>query len=160
MKTYVETLVTKEEVSIWKAVSWVVDAIPDNFLSNFDNEDGAVRCHELARAVCDWIKRQPPHRWGGRLIVPGVIDGRYAAIDHSWIETGVGENILDVYVPGELPPVQLRHGSKFLPGQYVPGKLRGDIREDIVDALVSIFFAADNEKMEEALDEFHQLGGL
>jgi hypothetical protein len=149
MKPYVATLVTKEEVSLWKAVSWVVDAIPDDFMSNFNSSGSgdSLRCHELARAVHDWISRQPPHRWGGKFVSPGIVDGKYAAIDHTWLETGFGENILDVYVPGELPPVQLRHGSEFLPGQYVPGRLRGDIREDVVEALVSIFEAADTETL-------------
>lgn len=146
MKPAVMVKVSPEEVRLWKAVSWVVDAIPDDFMSNFGTED-VLRCHELARAVHDWIERQPPHRWGEKLVNPGIIDGKYAAVDHTWLETGFGENILDVYVPGELPPVQLRCGSKFLPGEYVPGRLRGDIREDVVEALVSIFEAADTETL-------------
>ena len=147
MTPYVTSIVSHEEIKLWKAVSWVVDSVPADFMSDFSFHGEAIRCHELARAVRDWVAEQPPLRWGSQLVKLRVIDGRYAAIEHTWLETGFGENILDVYVPGEMPPVQLRHGSKFLPGQYVPGKPRSDIREDVVESLLGFFRIADNETL-------------
>jgi hypothetical protein len=144
MKPYVVTLIQPEEVNLFRAVSWVVDSIPDRVWVEASPE-GALRCHELARAVCDWVNKQPANSWGTRPVNLGVIDGSYAKIEHSWLETGFGENILDVYVPGELPPVQLRHGSKFLPGQYVPGRLRGDIRESVIEQLITLFETSNEE---------------
>jgi hypothetical protein len=150
MKPYVLTLLTLEEINLFKTVSWVVDAIPDELWDT--TKEGHLRCHELARAVHDWVTKQPPNRWGARALSIGICDGKYGAVDHSWIETGIGENILDVYAVGELPPVQLRHGSNFLPKQYVPGRLRGDIREDMIEHLISIFDAADAEMHECAVE--------
>jgi hypothetical protein len=82
-----------------------------------------LRCHELARAVREVIDDSS--------IV--VVDGRCGPIEHSWlfVEAAV---ILDVYVPGRLPAVQLV--DLIVGTAYRPGLERADIRQSIVDRLV------------------------
>jgi hypothetical protein len=71
---------------------------------------GHYRCHELAHAV-------------GEVLGLPVQDGYYEGINHSWLWTRPLPklpapslpNILDVYVPGELPQVQLIHYASILP---------------------------------------------
>lgn len=99
-----------------------------------------IRCHELARAV-------------GRILELPVSDGRYGVrgllrVDHSWLRVGNWHNwydtkILDVYVPGALPQVQLLvYGSHTLPTRelYHQGVEyeRTDINEAFVDRLVEV----------------------
>lgn len=149
MKPHCITTFKPEEVALFKAVSWVVDAIPDDYRPHGE----LVRCHELARAVHDWYSRRP-HNGEERPLILGVVDGQYGVpgsiwVEHSWIETGFGHNILDVYAVGKLPPVQLLDGMFKLPTHQVfqAKKLRGDIMEDVVEELIAMFDAAYIEEL-------------
>lgn len=98
-----------------------------------------VRCHELARAV-------------GHLLDLPVVDGYYGhGIEHSWLWTSplvrvqadayspwALPNILDVYVPGGLPQVQLFHTASALPLNHRLGPARSDVKEDVVQLLVKL----------------------
>jgi hypothetical protein len=99
----------------------------------------AVRCHELARAV-------------GRMLGLEHCDGRYGFVEHTWLWTEpfdlerhappwILPNVLDVYVPGSLPQVQLVHmGSTGLPPRYYLTNLpEPQVREDVVAELVKRF---------------------
>jgi len=88
-----------------------------------DTWGNELRCHELARAVQRVL--DPP-----RLI---VVDGLCGPVEHSWLIFGDG-TILDPYVPGRLPAVQLI--DKLLGSHYTRHSARRDIRETIVDRLV------------------------
>ena len=91
--------------------------------SAWENE---LRCHELARAV--WLVvygRRRKHR----LV---VVDGKCGPIEHSWL-CFLDSIILDPYVPGRAPAVQLI--DPFV-GSYRPGEPRHDIRHSIVNQLV------------------------
>lgn len=106
-----------------------------------------IRCHELARAV-------------GKILELPVQDGKYGFIDHTWLwlaepeqvaeamETGLRymmPNVLDVYVAGSLPMVQLYHAElSGLPRQYSWGPERTDIRVDIVDRLIRLLRATES----------------
>jgi hypothetical protein len=83
-----------------------------------------LRCHELARAV--------RHVLGDFTLV--VVDGRCGPVEHSWIvcEGGV---ILDVYVPGRLPAIQII--DPIVGIAYRKGSPRDDIRSAIVTRLVA-----------------------
>ncbi|MHA1573147.1 MAG: hypothetical protein ACTSX8_04065 [Alphaproteobacteria bacterium] len=72
-----------------------------------------LRCHELARAV-------------GRVLQLTVVDGKYGVVEHSWLSV-TDTVILDVYVPGRAPMVQLLelhwalpHTKGYRPGAHVP----------------------------------------
>lgn len=95
-----------------------------------------LRCHELARAV---------HRL---LDIPAmrVVDGKVGAVEHSWLELVVlnaeldrekhgkyRKTIIDVYVPGRLPQVQLIDPFPLLKPIYEEGEKRTDINKNIVD---------------------------
>lgn len=96
-----------------------------------------VRCHELARAV-------------GAILKLDVMDGHFGFVEHSWLWTDPFPaqpcgpswglpNVLDVYVPGVLPQVQLVDTSASLPHRYSPRPIKDlVIRGDIVDLLVDI----------------------
>lgn len=95
-----------------------------------------VRCHELARAV-------------GRILGLPVADGWYGFVEHSWLWTkqpdlvdgplGLLPNILDVYVPGRVPQVELVHVSAgCLLSAYRPNRPREDIDLELVNELVSL----------------------
>lgn len=82
-----------------------------------------LRCHELARAV---------HRVLGDGTLT-VVDGHCGPIEHSWLSFSDG-SILDAYVPGRLPSVQIIDAMVGV--AYRPGEQRRDIRRSIIDKLV------------------------
>ena len=88
--------------------------------STWGNE---LRCHELARAV--------------RIVIDAsaieVVDGKCGPVEHTWLVLSDGA-ILDPYVPGRLPAVQLI--DPIVGAAYRPGTPRDDIRQPIVDRLV------------------------
>lgn len=87
-----------------------------------------LRCHELARATAAYLKH-----FGYTV---RVVDGKFGSCDHSWIVVA-GGSILDTYVPGSLPLVQLVDTDvSLLPKRYFEGKTRTDIRDDVVDELL------------------------
>jgi hypothetical protein len=91
----------------------------------------SVRCHELARAVAR------------RLVDAGhearVVDGHLGAIQHSWVilaDPIVRDAILDVYVPGRLPQVQLVDGHPFISSAYQVGEVHDvDVLAEEADRL-------------------------
>jgi len=116
---------TQKELSLWRIAKEIVQDVPDQF----DGED--IRCHELARVVASYL--DIPYQ-----------DGRYGFVEHTWLWTTPLEgelhrwklpNILDVYVPGQVPQVQLIHTSTHLPLPYLWGPPRIDIRENVVESL-------------------------
>lgn len=120
MNGYSATDVFSEEWQLWwRKLTIAVHVVRDRPGNN------AVRCHELARAArlfLDYAFGQ----W------PTLVDGRYGAVDHSWLvlteRPGV-HAILDPYCVGRLPMVQL---IAHVPGErmlYQHGALRSDIRE-------------------------------
>lgn len=94
-----------------------------------------IRCHELARAV------------GAVLGLP-VCDGRFGFVEHSWLWLTEPEpelarwnmpRILDVYVPGAIPQVQLVDTATGLPARYHWDTVRTDIDQRLVTELVALF---------------------
>jgi hypothetical protein len=86
---------------------------------------------ELARAVWQlWHVGIGAHNTGAAVI---VIDGKYGPVEHSWLRCHNG-TVLDVYVPGQLPSVQLVDSMMSM--KYVAGKPRTDIDQKIVQQLI------------------------
>lgn len=111
-------------------------------IERLDEPEGKTfRCHELARAM-------------SRVLGLPYQDGYYEHIQHTWLWTcelpeppfgyrEVVPNILDIYVPGGHPQVQLVDFSSILPARRtyiwtVPLKVE-DIDEELVDALEKLF---------------------
>lgn len=126
---------TEEELTLLQRATRMVDSLdaPDGRILGIE-----IRCHELARAV-------------GSILQLPVSDGRYGmrgSIEHSWLRVGNWQDyydakILDVYVPGACPQVQLLlYGNSFLPTRelYVQGVQyeRTDVNEGFVDHLVEL----------------------
>jgi len=89
-----------------------------------------LRCHELTRAVRICLSMLGYYA--------DLKDGKYGAVEHSWILLGAGV-ILDVYAVARLPQVQLvdcRHLTKDRE-QYTPGPERDDVDWEFVHQLVS-----------------------
>lgn len=92
-----------------------------------------LRCHEVARAV-------------GHLLDLRVVDGRYDAVVHSWLELPLREGdppgnpfawVLDVYAVGRWPQVQVcDQNALTLKRSFWPGERRTDIQEGVVWDLV------------------------
>jgi hypothetical protein len=82
-----------------------------------------LRCHELARAVQRVI--------GDSTLT--VVDGHCGPVEHSWLRFSDGA-ILDPYVPGRLPAVQIV--DAIVAAAYRVGVPRRDIRRSIIDRLV------------------------
>lgn len=119
MKSYVEQEELKpEDVALLDVATALVARVPGKL------HDRWIRCHELARAV-------------GRILELPVVDGAYGACDHSWL-TVRSDLALDVYVPARLPQVQLCPFWLGAPATYRSGEPRTDIREDVVDELVTL----------------------
>ena len=97
-----------------------VEAYVARISSAWGNE---LRCHELARAV--------------HLIVQDhkleLVDGKCGPVEHSWLVLSDGA-ILDPYVPGRLPAIQLV--DPIVGRMYQPGEPREDIRDTIIDRLI------------------------
>lgn len=118
---------TKAEIELWGKAALLVERTPDPFLGD------SVRCHELARAV-------------GRVLGLKYQDGRFGFVEHTWLWLSplapeltpwVLPRILDVYVPGAMPQVQLIDTASGLPPRYyLSNMFNVEIREDVVDALV------------------------
>jgi hypothetical protein len=135
MRGYAETDVFSEhELDLLVRAREVVAVLPSESFGE------PVRCHELAHAVA-WVL-SPSFELE-------VADGWYGMIQHSWLWTqklervdgkalGPFPNILDVYVPGRLPQVQLVHVSTALPFEYRRGDPRDDIRKDVIEHLVRL----------------------
>lgn len=81
-----------------------------------------LRCHELARAVQRVLDEDV-----------AVVDGKCGPVEHSWLVCAGGV-ILDPYVPGRLPAVQIV--DSIVGTTYRPGPPRDDIRLAVIDQLV------------------------
>lgn len=118
MKGYTATeVVSAADRNIWEEATALVARLP---------ESKVVRCHELARAV-------------GEILDLRVQDGKFGMVEHSWLWLPSG-NILDVYVPGALPMVQLVYVGMPLPivQAYRPEPERDDVDEEVVAHLRSL----------------------
>lgn len=121
MISYTETeTVTEQDLELLRRATALVARVPGKLYGRW------VRCHELARAV-------------GRVLDLPVVDGRYGAMEHSWLYVPPASRalVLDVYVPGALPQVQLCASWLGAPVMYRAGKDRTDIRVHIVERLLS-----------------------
>ncbi len=127
MKSYAELEMFKEtEIQLLKRAILLVERVPDQVLGEL------VRCHELARAA-------------GKILGLSVQDGYYNFIEHSWLwltpydpDDFYIPNVLDVYVPGRIPQVQLVNtNSSALPRDYRRGQdERTDINELAVEKIL------------------------
>lgn len=123
MKPYAETKVfTNTDLFLHQLAVRTVHQVP--------NTDATVwRCHELARAVAQ--RFYPHHKLQ-------VVDGKFWIIEHSWLLTPDGA-ILDCYVPGAMPQVQLIDPFVCWGTRYVNGPERTDIRADEITRLLAYF---------------------
>jgi len=128
MRNYSEYEVfSGKELAYFLAAQELIQLIPDDFMA----EGWDLRCHEVTRAV-------------GAQIGLKVVDGKSGRVDHSWLLTvdNPRSNILDVYVVGRLPQVQLVDMKYIGPRHdlvYVPGKDRTDIDGAVVEKLLQFF---------------------
>jgi hypothetical protein len=131
MKTYAEIeIFTPREVELLRQATHLISIT-----------EGEYRCHELARAVGTVLNL--PHQ-----------DGWFDHVEHTWLWTRPLPskprrllspekipNILDVYVPGSIPEVQLINWAAFgLPWRrvyYINPIPRDDIQQEVVDRLVA-----------------------
>ncbi len=137
MKSYAESEVfSDQEISLWNVATKFVAGMPSK------NGDRYIRCHELA-----WVT--------GKRLGLDVQVGIYHIGAHSWLwvpskrkNPGTGKpyyNILDVYVPGQLPQVQLIDMAATLPCPYkwassstkLTASLTFTLRQDDIDLLES-----------------------
>jgi hypothetical protein len=98
-----------------------VQALVARVSNTWGNE---LRCHELARAT--------------HVVVADstltIVDGQCGPVEHSWLRFS-DRLILDAYVPGRLPSVQIV--DSIVGAMYRPGPTRTDIRQPIVDRLIA-----------------------
>jgi hypothetical protein len=105
-------------------------ALVDRVSSHTSSDGCELRCYELARAVAQ------------HLVMSGftaeVVDGKMWWFDHTWILLSGQEDaaLLDVYVPGRIPQVQLIHDHSSVSRGYERwARPRTDIRHAVVDEL-------------------------
>jgi hypothetical protein len=117
-----QNIFTAQEIEYFKKACELVSKVP----YKLDGE--VVRCHELVRAVAKALELT-------------FEDGYYGMVEHSWIWLSPREpltpppRILDVYVPGRVPQVQLVDPCTFLPWDYRRGPPRDDICKTTVEDL-------------------------
>lgn len=131
MRGYTVDQVPESQTYLWEEATQLVGRLP---------EDMTLRCHELARAI-------------GRVLELPVQDGQYGPVEHSWLwleeapfpehreQQRCWPNILDVYVPGSLPMVQLVYTGigRRLPQveAYSMGEARTDIDTECIRKLLA-----------------------
>lgn len=131
MRGYAEQNVfTERELKLFEHATTLVAIAPYEICGYL------VRCHELARAI-------------GRVLGLEHQDGRFGFVEHTWlwleplrveIAPWVLPRILDVYVPGAVPQVQLIDTASGLPPRYYLSNVFDVvIREYVVDALLASF---------------------
>lgn len=133
MISYAEDEVfSKQEKALYRKAVEYVKIAPDHIGGE------VIRCHELARAV-------------GRVLGLTHEDGRFGFVEHTWLWTRprgseefaapwVLPNILDVYVPGSMPQVQLvRMETGLPPRYYLSNVFDVVINEAVVDRLAERF---------------------
>lgn len=118
MKTYAERVCFRE---LHLRLLSRVEVLVGHVSNTWGNE---LRCHELVRAV---HLVMPEHKLE-------VIDGKCGPVEHSWLRCSDWV-ILDPYVPGRLPAIQLI--DPLGAAAYRLGDTRDDIRQAIVDRLVT-----------------------
>lgn len=135
MRSYAEREVfTDHETDLLHQADSLVQKVPDEIRGQ------EVRCHELARAV-------------GFVLGLEVADGHFGFVEHSWLWTTPFRgpcgpswglpNILDVYVPGAFPQVQLVSTEAGLPHRYSPRPVKDlVIRTDVFETLILIMKGA------------------
>jgi hypothetical protein len=122
---------TPRELRLHEQAAALVSLVPDEIGGQL------VRCHELARAI-------------GRTLNLEHEDGRYGFVEHTWLWTEPRDrkfcvawslpNVLDVYVPGTTPQVQLQNMATSLPSRYfLTNVFDVVIRQEIVEEIVDIF---------------------
>ncbi len=142
MKSYAQRVVFSDlQVWLWQRATELVAQLPD------PASDSEWRCHEVARAVFQYVHNEPgPYKadLAGTLT---VIDGCYGSADHSWIE-GITMNvklgqsrkfILDTYAVHRLPMVQLLDTESWASKnglQFRPGNARQDVRQDVIERML------------------------
>lgn len=122
---------TPKELSLWQRAVNLVEKVP------YELRGESIRCHELARAV-------------GRVLGLDHEDGKFGFVEHTWlwvepldrtIAPWVMPNVIDVYVPGSVPSVQLVHMATGLPTRYFLASVSDlQIRTDVMQYL-SLHFA-------------------
>lgn len=120
MKGYAFEVFTTEDMAFFRTARLLVSGLPAKV------DEQWVRCHELARLVAE--------------LVPGleVQDGSYGAVEHSWCVLP-SKAILDVYVPGGYPQVQLADARWVgSPTRYRAGEIRADIRQNVLHRLRTV----------------------
>lgn len=142
-----EEVFPKVELAYWRKATRLVEAIPEPWILGSGprapdrSKPPIIRCHELARAV-SFALDEP--RLSG--VFPGVVDGKYGAVEHSWIKL-VNSNgrtkgcVLDVYSVGRLPMVQLVDLSALLPHQALYKEQKLDLREAVNTLLIEKMLA-------------------
>lgn len=130
MNGYTETVIfSKAQKDDLAFAIKLVEALPAR-----DKSNDWVRCHELARVIEPLLG----NRWH-------VVDGHVGTVEHTWLVwRGKGHVVLDVYVPGALPQVQLVDCNPLWRRDgYKPGEPRRDIRPVIIGWLGAELFRAE-----------------
>ncbi len=121
---------TLREIRLYEHATTLVAIAPDELHGE------TIRCHELARAI-------------GQILHLEHEDGRYGFVEHTWLWVEPRNrrfcpawslpHVLDVYVPGSMPQVQLHDMSSGLPTRYYLSNFFDVvIKQHIVEELVSI----------------------
>lgn len=136
MKSYSELeIFDQSHVDLFHMATRIVAMLPTFSDAN------RLRCHEVARIVCQLLRRCRPEM-AGRI---EIHDGRYGIVEHSWLEL-VGpkmgqRSILDPYCIGRLPQVQLLWWNNMkIPDvhQYKSESHRDDLHDDLIEEMVSL----------------------
>lgn len=121
----IQSIFLPEEMEVFDLACTLVSRLPYEVMGS------VVRCHERVRAVADLLELT-------------FEDGFYGMVEHSWIWLSPREpisplpRILDVYVPGRIPQVQLIDPHIHLPFEYRRGPPRTDINQPMVFELIRL----------------------
>src|SRR5262245_48393797 len=128
MKGYsVTDIFTEAELDVHRTATLLVGNLPDI---------PELRCHELARAVAEFLTTRYVH------IGFHIVDGKFGTVDHSWLvfrnprkDVCYRHTILDVYSVGSVPVVQL-HCADALGLRNARRFIEGQPRDDIDTAMI------------------------
>jgi hypothetical protein len=113
------------EMTLFDQACTLVSRVPYEVLGS------VVRCHEMVRAA-------------SVILDLTFEDGFYGMVEHSWLwleprqPLSPSPRILDVYVPGRIPQVQMIDSITSLPWEYRRGPPRTDINRPMVSKLIRL----------------------
>jgi hypothetical protein len=135
MKAHAETALPKEDVTLFRKIQKIVQALSEPDIGSENGEPIVLSCHHLAHALAELFSLKAVDGYSPR-----------RGYRHSWLETENG-NIIDVY------PVDMVGGPILLAAGRFPSPWRPYYLEHPIDFLATEQFTKELRLAKDALQK-------